>query len=320
MAVRPYTFIELCAGVGGLGLGVRIAEPCSRCIAYIEREAYAASILVARMAQGWLDQGPVWSDLATFDAGAWRGAVDCVVSGDPCQPNSIAGSHLGHEDDRFLIEQAVRVFDQCGAARFFRENVTGNLEGQLAALVPLLERLGCRVAAGIFSASEAGASHRRERLFIMADRNMDDSLRRRLDANEGRSLRTGWNLADDAGRAAGAGDGDNMVDTYRARSQGWNDHAGEHADQWHPRQAGAGLPLFAPGPRDTSWPDIIERAQALEPAVRRVADGSAFRVDRLRACGNACVPLAAAYAWRALDALLDEDRAPASTAAVMEAA
>jgi DNA (cytosine-5)-methyltransferase 1 len=136
----------------------------------VEREAAAASILVARMEDGWLHPAPIWSDLATFNAGAWRGAVDCVVSGDPCQPNSVAGRGLGADDERWLADRVVETFDRSGARRLFRENVPGNADGQLAYFVPALERLGCRVAVGLFSAKELGFAHGRERLFLMADR------------------------------------------------------------------------------------------------------------------------------------------------------
>lgn len=162
--------LSLCAGAGGLDLGVRIAEPRARTVCYVEREAYAAASLVARMEDEALDRAPVWSDVGTFDARAFCGGVDLVTSGDPCQPNSVAGSRKGDSDDRWLIDQVLRVFSDSGASRLFRENVTGNSDGQLQALVPALESMGCRVAAGIFSAEEVGASHRRERLFIMADR------------------------------------------------------------------------------------------------------------------------------------------------------
>jgi hypothetical protein len=72
--------------------------------------------------------------------------------------------------------------------------------------------------------------------------------------------------------------------------------------------SGTGGVIFAPGPSDERWPAILDRAPQLEPAVRRMADGLADRVDRLRACGNGVVPLVAAYAWRSLDALLGEAR------------
>jgi DNA (cytosine-5)-methyltransferase 1 len=228
------------------------------------------------MASGDLAPAPVWSELATFDARRWRGAVDCIVSGDPCTPNSTAGRMAGPGDDRFLAEQVVRVFDESGACRLFRENVPGNVDQQLAAFVPPLERLGCRVAVGIFSASEAGASHRRERLFLMAD-----------------------------------------ADSRGCWPEGDPEVGADDAMQYRIDVAGR---LFAPGPADAAWPQILRDAPALEPGVRRVADGLAHRVDRLRACGGGAVPLVAAYAWRTLSALLAEDRATRTTALVEMAA
>src|SRR5690606_9288555 len=153
----PMNVLALCAGVGGLELGIRIAEPGARGVCYVEREAYAAAILAARMGDGWLHPAPIWSDLGTFDPGPWRGIVDCVASGDPCQPNSVAGRRLGADDDRWLLDHVLRVVEAIRPDRFFRENVPGNADGQLAAIVPALEGMGYRVAAGIFSPAELGA-------------------------------------------------------------------------------------------------------------------------------------------------------------------
>lgn len=108
--------LALCAGVGGLELGIRIAVPGARTVAFVEREAYAAASLVARMEDGWLHPAPVWSDLGTFDARPWRGVVDCVTSGDPCQPNSVAGRQRGSDDDRWLIDQVLRVFEESASS------------------------------------------------------------------------------------------------------------------------------------------------------------------------------------------------------------
>lgn len=87
--------IELCAGVGMLGEGVRAA--CEllgiehRTVCYVEREAAAAAQLARLMEAGAIDPAPVWSDLLTFDGAAWRGCVDFLIAGFPCQDISIAG-------------------------------------------------------------------------------------------------------------------------------------------------------------------------------------------------------------------------------------
>ena len=53
------TYISLCAGVGGLDLGLRLALPTAKCVCYVEREAFCIANLVDKMEQGWLDTVPV---------------------------------------------------------------------------------------------------------------------------------------------------------------------------------------------------------------------------------------------------------------------
>lgn len=174
MALRARNVLSLCAGVGGLELGIALALRCrgqdARGICYVEREAAAAASLVASMDAGWLHPAPVWSDLLTFDARPWRGLVHILASGDPCQDNSVAGKRAGADGERFLAPEVVRIADECRPDLIFRENVPGNAGEQLAALVPALERLGYRVACGIFSSAETGNTMRRERLFVLAER------------------------------------------------------------------------------------------------------------------------------------------------------
>jgi DNA (cytosine-5)-methyltransferase 1 len=122
------------------------------------------------MEAGWFHPAPVWSDLATFDGRPWRGLVDILASGDPCQDNSVAGKRAGADGARFLAPEVIRIADECRPDRIFRENVPGNAGGQLEAIIPALERLGYRVACGIFSSAETGNTMQRERMFIMADR------------------------------------------------------------------------------------------------------------------------------------------------------
>jgi hypothetical protein len=80
--------ISLFAGLGCIDYALR--EWC-RTVCYVEREAYAAAVLVARMADEALDHAPVWDDVTTFDGLPWRGKVDLVSGGFPCQDISVAG-------------------------------------------------------------------------------------------------------------------------------------------------------------------------------------------------------------------------------------
>jgi site-specific DNA-cytosine methylase len=159
--------LALCAGIGGLELGVKIANTAARCVCYVEGEAYAAAILVKRMGEGWLDKAPVWSDVRTFDGLPWRGKVDCITAGYPCQPFSLAGPMLGEQDQRHLFPHIRRIISEVKPGLCFFENVSNHLRMGFQRVHDDLRGMGYRVAAGLFTAEEVGATHKRERLFIL---------------------------------------------------------------------------------------------------------------------------------------------------------
>jgi DNA (cytosine-5)-methyltransferase 1 len=80
---------------------------------------------------------------------------------------------------------------------------------------------------------------------------------------------------------------------------------------------GGPLPVFAPGPSDPRWLEVLRDAPHLEPSICRVDARLAYRVDQLRACGNGVTSLAAAYAWRTLDAALRLERETRERVAVV---
>jgi DNA (cytosine-5)-methyltransferase 1 len=94
--------LSLCAGAGGIDLGLTIACPKYRTVCYVERESYAAATLVARMEDKALDTAPIWDDITSFDGRPWRGTVDIINGGYPCTPFSVAGKRKGVNDPRHL--------------------------------------------------------------------------------------------------------------------------------------------------------------------------------------------------------------------------
>lgn len=121
--------MALCSGIGGLELGLHLAIPEYRCIAYVEREAYAVAILVKRMEEGWLDKASVWDDVGTFDGRPWRGKVDIISSGFPCQPFSSAGRRRGTEDERWLWPDIARIVRDVRPRYVFLENSPRIVDG-----------------------------------------------------------------------------------------------------------------------------------------------------------------------------------------------
>lgn len=325
VALRPQhlDMLSICTGGGGLDLGVGLALRGARSVCLVEREAFAVAHLVAAMRAGLLDDAPIWSDARTFDGRAWRGCIDGLIGGIPCQPHSLAGKRLAEEDERDLWSTARRIIVQARPWFVLIENVGGMLSSGGAERVWRdLRRLGFSVEIGLFAAAEVGASHERERLFILG---VADSRNGRA-GREPRKLRSAEGCdrsssADGSERYAGHG-GQGLADANLARSpvdRSKRDHArpecpasfgirgtvvdaplGDGArprqpethlrspGEGQPRGSGRGLDLartgaFPPGPHDgENWLRVLARAPELEPAFRRVADGLASRLDLAR--------------------------------------
>ncbi|WP_394227063.1 DNA cytosine methyltransferase [Paracoccus marcusii] len=166
--------LSLCSGAGGLDLGLAIAIPGYRAVGHVERETYPAATLVARMEDASLDQAVVWDDVGTFDGRPWRGAVDIVTAGYPCQPFSVAGKRRGADDPRHLWPHVARIIGEVEPPFVFLENVAHHLRLGFPEVASGLVGMGYRLAAGLFTAAEVGAPHKRERLFILAIREGDE--------------------------------------------------------------------------------------------------------------------------------------------------
>ncbi len=240
--------------------------PSARAVCLVEREAFAVARLVEKMRLGLMAPAAVWGNARTFNGRRWRGCLDGIVGGIPCQPHSKAGKRLGGRDPRDLWPTFRRITVQCGAWWVLVENVGGMLsagDDEIAGAERIrrdLQRLGFAVEGGLFSAVEVGARHERERLFILA-------------------------VADALG---GGHDGRPGEPVGQARRRA--------AAQW----SGAGA-LFPPGPDDVdAWRAYLRRHPAHVPGLPRGHDGLAHQMDRRRLLGNGVVPLQAAYALRTL--------------------
>ena len=165
---KTITHLSLCAGYGGIDIGLRRVLPACRTIAYVEIEAFAVANLVSKMEAGALDAAPIWTNLKTCDWSVFRDRVDIISGGYPCQPFSAAGNRKGSHDPRHLwpyIQGAIGII----RPRFcFFENVEGHLTLGFKDVCHDLGELGYELTAGIFSAAEVGAPHQRKRVFILA--------------------------------------------------------------------------------------------------------------------------------------------------------
>ncbi len=159
--------ISFCTGYGGIELGLRRAGVDVRTVCNVEIEAFVQANLVAKIEEGRLDNSPVWTDLKTFPASDFRGIVDGICCGYPCQPFSSAGKRQGEEDPRHLWPYLRKHIQTIRPSWVFAENVFGHLSLGLSTVLSDLEEDGYRCTWGIFSAEEVGAPHQRKRVFIL---------------------------------------------------------------------------------------------------------------------------------------------------------
>lgn len=310
--------LALFAGAGGGILGGKLLGWKTVCA--VEWDGYACDVLLARQNDGCLEAFPIWDDVQTFDGRAWRGRVDVVSGGFPCQDISAAGKGAGIDGERSgMWGHMARIIGEVGPSFVFVENSPMLTSRGLGRVLGDLAAMGYDARWGVLGAVHAGAPHKRERIWIVAN-----ALRElRLEANSGveREEPIGKESRDSCAPQFLA---DDSLDERRRVGDGGQDVAnasggrcgGPGAGQSE-QPRGTETECRSEDVADPDRPGLKEQRCAVadgaeheaaecggwwesEPDVGRVANGISARVDRLRCLGNAQVPAVAALAWRIL--------------------
>jgi DNA (cytosine-5)-methyltransferase 1 len=159
--------LALFAGAGGGILGGELLG--WRAVCAVERSAYCASVLAQRQTDGCLPLFPIWSDVSSFDGRPWRGIVDVVSGGFPCQDISVAGSGDGLDGERSgLWSQMARIICEVEPEFVYVENSPMLTSRGLDRVLGDLAEMGFDAEWGVLSAADVGAPHLRERAWILA--------------------------------------------------------------------------------------------------------------------------------------------------------
>ena len=299
--------LALFAGAGGGILGGKLLG--WRTVCAVEWEPYPASVLVARQNDGLLPPFPIWDDVQTFDGKPWRGIVDVVSGGFPCQDISSAGRGAGIEGERSgMWREMARIIHEVQPRFAFVENSPMLTSKGLGTVLGDLASMGFDARWGVLGAADVGANHQRDRIWIIAkwrgqlSYSQYNRIRRWEQQQESvkkengkmahtansRQLRTEFlenNCASQRGRES--------KDDIDQKSQIFGKDANSDLSQQQRGCVSFGVQQEYSYSCNSCWWEV-------EPDVGRVADGVAARVDRLKAIGNGQVPLCAATAWRIL--------------------
>jgi DNA (cytosine-5)-methyltransferase 1 len=166
--------LALFAGAGGGILGGHLLG--WRTVCAVEFEQYAVDVLVARQNDGLLPPFPIWDDVRTFDGRPWRGRVDVVSGGFPCQDISHAGKGAGIDGERSgLWGDMARIIGEVRPRFVFVENAPALTSLGLGRVLGDLAELWLDAEWDVFGAEDLGGPHKRDRIWIVGcDPNVAD--------------------------------------------------------------------------------------------------------------------------------------------------
>lgn len=139
------------------------------CVCAVEIEPYCRKVLLQRQRDGILPKFPIWNDVRTFDGKPWRGKVDIICGGFPCQDISCAGKGAGIEGERSeLWSEFARIISEVRPRYAFVENSPMLAIRGLGRVLGDLSEIGYDARWCVMGADDVGAPHIRKRMWILA--------------------------------------------------------------------------------------------------------------------------------------------------------
>ena len=280
---------HLFAGAGGGILGDLLLghNPIGAC----EIESYPRDVLLARQRDGILPTFPIWDDVCTLDGKPWRGTVDVLCGGFPCQDISVAGKGAGITGERSgLWKEYARLIGEMRPRFVFAENAPLLRTRGLGVVLEDLASMGYNARWGTIGAGAIGAPHKRDRMWVLAYASQPglEGLDWESIPKQSEQPRKRHNWAKDIS----CWHTDPAEILYTEGEGGGTLRDGEKAEG---RVSG----INAQHTSERGVPAQNWECKT-EPLVGRVVDGVANRVDKFKAIGNGQVPQCAAMAFNIL--------------------
>jgi DNA (cytosine-5)-methyltransferase 1 len=286
---------SLFSGIGGFDLAAKWMGWNN--VLHVERDPFCQRVL-----KHHFPNALSFDDVKTFDGRPFRGRVDILTGGFPCQPYSSAGKRLGKDDERHLWPEMCRIISEIAPAFVVGENVRGllNWNGGVVfeEVCADLEALGYEVWTGILPAAGVGAPHRRDRVWwVAANADRYGSIRATgKDAGAGGAeLLQERDAIQWTGQSSGVRYAPNA--DRNQRPEGWMHQARPKQAKGHARSRAA---------RPDAWQDFPTEPPVCggDDGLSRQLDGISFskwRAESIKAYGNAIVPQVAYQIFQAIE-------------------
>lgn len=288
---------SLFSGIGGFDLAAAWMgwENVFRC----EIDPFCQKILAY-----YFPNAKSYGDIRKTDFTVYRGKVDILTGGFPCQPFSLAGKGKGTDDERHLWPHMLRAIREVAPRWVVAENVRGIIswnEGLVFEQVCAdLEAEGYNVQPTILPAAGVGAPHRRDRVWFIAYSKIsgDRGELSKLEAADGEEwqpekFRKGYPQPWNDGKERYATD-TNGHQRCKRRLHANQSKASERypglRHTWHCRDPWKDFPSEPPVcPGDDGFPHELDNITL-----------SKWRRESIKAAGNAIVPQVAVQIFRAI--------------------
>lgn len=287
------THASLFSGIGGFDLAAHWAGIEN--VFAVEKDDFCRKVLKKNFPELKL-----YEDIYEFDGTKYRGRIDIISGGFPCQPFSLAGKRAGVKDDRYLWDEMFRVVQEINPKWVIAENVRGITsisDGDVFEQVCNdLETADYQIQPFIIPAVSVGAPHKRERVWFVAhsDSLWEPQQKRTFQNKRGR---IGNEIKQDitadpesvrCGRWGGGNDSNDRGRQFRQNKQ----------NDWHEIRckAPSSIEYNKPNGWDESWFQAFTRIYGVDDGLPGGMDGlgqrykNRSRKHRIKAMGNAIVP------------------------------
>ena len=277
--LNQLTILDLFSGIGGFSYAAEHLVRGFQTIAFCDSDEPCRKVL----RKHW-PKTPIFTDVCSLQAKDIQplcpNGLSLITAGFPCQDLSVAGKQAGYDGERsVLFYEIIRLARELRPDFLLLENVRNLLSHQngktFQETLFQIAKAGYDAEWAVIPASDVGACHKRERIWIVAYA----SSRRDIRPQEPSWTQLQSECMGETGRPT------IVAHTNNSRLEGWEPAiVPQYPPQWSARTGNSSCARLSP-----EWTAYVS-----QPVLRRGDDGLSNRVDRLKQLGNSIVPQVAA--------------------------